>query len=429
MSEKPPASHDKVSHWDRPKPPHDWRWVVGGIGRILITLGLLMFAFVAYQLWGTGIQTAQAQRTLTREFEVAVGAKQPTTTTVPSSTTDTPNADATVPIDVPTSTTTTTTTPGLAAAKPLPEEGKAVARLEIPRMGLNRIVVEGATADALTKGPGHFPETPLPGQLGNAAIAGHRTTHLHPFFDIDKLQPGDQIFVTTFNGRYVYQVTGTQVVDPADYAAVIPTTDATKATLTLVSCTPRYSATNRIVVHADLVPDLSDALTQAAPVVSALDPAGSNATLPNEASVTVVDTVSPTTATVTTEPSISAPGTTTPGTTTPGTTTPGTTTPAGAIPADTLPGSSIAGDTVAPQSSRPSTLTTDAFVDGWFSDTSAIAPAIAWGMGLAAVALGIYLLSRKVRRYWIGVMAGFVPFVVVLYFFYENINRLLPPNL
>ena len=69
MSEKPPASHDKVSRWDRPKPPHDWRWVVGGIGRTLITLGLMMFAFVAYQLWGTGIQTAQAQRTLSREFD------------------------------------------------------------------------------------------------------------------------------------------------------------------------------------------------------------------------------------------------------------------------------------------------------------------------------------------------------------------------
>ena len=69
MSEKPPVSHEKVSHWDRPKPPHDWRWVVGGLGRTLIALGLMMFAFVAYQLWGTGIQTAQAQRSLSREFE------------------------------------------------------------------------------------------------------------------------------------------------------------------------------------------------------------------------------------------------------------------------------------------------------------------------------------------------------------------------
>ena len=411
MSEKPPASHEKVSHWDRPKPPHDWRWVVGGIGRFLITLGLLMFAFVAYQLWGTGIQTAQAQRSLSREFDQALTTTQPPTTTLAPLATDTPITEVTVPVDP--ATPTTTTAPVLARAKPIPEEQKAIARLEIPRMGLNRIVVEGATADALTKGPGHFPETPLPGQLGNAAIAGHRTTHLHPFFDIDKLQPGDQIFVTTFNGRYVYQVTGTEVVDPGDYADVIPTTDVTKATLTLVSCTPRYSATNRIVVRADLVPDLSDVLTEAAPVVPFLDPANSSDTLPDEGSVTVVDTVAPS-------------GTASPA---PATTTPVDTTPGGVVVPDTVPGSSVVGDTVPAASSRPSTATTDAFVDGWFSDTSAIVPAILWGLALAAVAAGIYLLSRKVRRYWIGVLAGFVPFVVVLYFFYENVNRLLPPNL
>ena len=87
----------------------------------------------------------------------------------------------------------------------------------------------------------------------------------HPFFDIDKLQPGDEIIVTTLNGRYVYHVTGTEVVAPDDYASVIPTTDVTKATLTLVSCTPRYSAKNRIVVRSELVPDQSDALTAAIP--------------------------------------------------------------------------------------------------------------------------------------------------------------------
>ena len=407
MSEKPPASHEKLSHWDRPRPPHDWRWVVGGIGRVLITLGLLMFAFVAYQLWGTGIQTAQAQHTLSREFDQALGTSPQTTTTVAPSTTDSPTTEAPVATDP----TTPTTTTAAAPAKPIPQAEEAVARLEIPRMGLNRIVVEGATAEALTKGPGHFPETPLPGQLGNAAIAGHRTTHLHPFFDIDKLQPGDQIFVTTFNGRYVYQVTGTEIVDPADYAAVIPTTDVTKATLTLVSCTPRYSATNRIVVHADLVPALSDALTDAAAVVPSLDPASSNATLPNEGTVGVVDTVAPT------------------ATTTPAITTPANTSPAGGvIPTDTVPGSTVTPATAA-QSSRPAGATTDAFVDGWFSDTSAIAPAILWGLALAGVAAGIYLLSRAVRRYWIGVLVGFVPFLVVLYFFYENVNRLLPPNL
>jgi sortase A len=410
MSEKPPVSHEKVSHWDRPKPPHDWRWVVGGIGRTLITLGLLMFAFVAYQLWGTGIQTAQAQRSLSRDFDAALSSTPaaPSTTTTQVAITEPPTTDGTAPVD--TVAATTTTTPVLGSAAPIPDSEQAVARLEIPRMGLNRIVVEGATADALTKGPGHFPETPLPGQLGNAAIAGHRTTHLHPFFDIDKLQPGDPIIVTTFNGRYVYHVTGTEVVDPGDYADVIPTTDVTKATLTLVSCTPRYSATNRIVVRADLVPGESDPLTAAAPVAPTFDTTDSGATLPDEDPVTVVDTAAPT---ATSTPSLVAPGDTTPGTT-----------PTGAVVADSGPGG-----TAAPASSRPSAATTDAFVDGWFSDTSAIAPAFLWGLVLAGVALGIYLLSRKVRRYWVGVLAGFVPFIVVLYFFYENVNRLLPPNL
>src|SRR3954453_14472434 len=77
MSEKPPASSEKVNRWDRPNPPHDWRWVVDGIGRTLIGLGLMMFAFVAYQLWGTGIQTAQAQRTLSRQFEEQVSKSPP----------------------------------------------------------------------------------------------------------------------------------------------------------------------------------------------------------------------------------------------------------------------------------------------------------------------------------------------------------------
>lgn len=405
MSEKPPASHEKVSRWDRPKPPRDWRWVVGGIGRTLITLGLLMFAFVAYQLWGTGIQTARAQRTLAAEFDELVAATPPptiaaTTTSAPPSTAPTPG-DTTVPVDP----TPTTAAPVLSPAKPIPDQGKAVARLEIPRMGLNRIVVEGATAGDLVKGPGHFPETPLPGQLGNAAIAGHRTTYLHPFFDIDKLQPGDEIIVTTLNGRYVYHVTGTEIVAPEDYAAVIPTTDVTKATLTLVSCTPRYSAKNRIIVRSELAPDLSDALTEAAPLAPSLDPPGdtpvdSAVTLPDEGPVSVVDTAGPT-----------------------ATTAPVDSTSAGTVPvAVDPPGGSS-------QAEAGAVSSPDAFTDGWFSDSTAIPQAIMWGIALAAIAVGSYLLCRRFRRYWVGIAAGFAPFIVVLYFFYENVNRLLPPNL
>ncbi|MDP9464402.1 MAG: class E sortase [Actinomycetota bacterium] len=399
MSEKPPASHEKISHWDRPKPPRDWRWVVGGIGRTLITIGLLMFAFVGYQLWGTGIQTAQAQRTLSAEFDETLASVSAATSTTTTTTTAPPGTDpvtagSTLPTDpiAP----TTTTAPVLAAAKPIPDSGKGVARLEIPRMGLNRIVVEGATVGDLTKGPGHFPETPLPGQLGNAAIAGHRTTHLAPFFDIDKLQPGDEIIVTTLNGRYLYRVTGTEIVAPQDYALVIPTTDFTRATLTLVSCTPRYTAKSRIIVRSELVPDQSDALTEATPAEPVVDPAEPGVTLPDEGPVTVPDDSA-----VTVE---------------------------SAVTVDTA-ATTAPGDTVPAASARPAEASPDAFSDGWFSDTTAIPQSIMWGLALAAVAFGIRWVSRRARRYWVGVLAGFVPFIVVLYFFYENVNRLLPPNL
>ena len=351
MSEKPPASHEKISHWDRPKPPDDWRW--GRWDRAnFITARLLMFALVAYQLWGTGIQTAQAQRSLAKEFDQQIAISEPSTTAAPT-TTEAPS-DSTVPADP--AAPTTTVAAVLPVAKPIPPEEKGVARLIIPRMDLNRIVVEGATADALTKGPGHFPETPLPGQLGNAAIAGHRTTHLHPFFDIDKLQPGDEITVITLNGRYVYHVTGTEIVAPGDYAAVIPTTDVTKATLTLVSCTPRYSATNRIVVRAELVPDQSDALTAAAPVIPAALPGGSTDTLPDEDPITVVDTVVDTGGATSTS---TASGSST----------------VDSGPADTAPAETVATDTAAvpPQTTA---ATPDAFSDGWFSDSGAIVPAI-----------------------------------------------------
>ena len=76
-------------------------------------------------------------------------------------------------------------------------------------MGVDEIVVAGVGVDDLKKGPGHYPQTPLPGEHGNAAIAGHRTTYGAPFLDIDNLQPGDDVVATTYAGRFVYKVTGT----------------------------------------------------------------------------------------------------------------------------------------------------------------------------------------------------------------------------
>ena len=142
-------------------------------------------------------------------------------------------------------------------------EGDPVARLEIPEIGLDVVVVAGVSVDDLKRGPGHYPDTPLPGQFGNAAIAGHRTTYGQPFLDIDDLDPGDQIIATTLAGRFVYAVTGTEIVEPDD-THVVATTNPDIAELTLTSCHPKWSASQRIIVHSALVADESAVVGYAA---------------------------------------------------------------------------------------------------------------------------------------------------------------------
>ena len=94
-----------------------------------------------------------------------------------------------------------------ATAPPAPQEGDPVAKIEIPRIGVDWIVVEGVDVADLRKGPGHYPGTALPGVRGNVAIAGHRTTYGAPFQDVNELEPGDEIILTSVTGRYVYRVT------------------------------------------------------------------------------------------------------------------------------------------------------------------------------------------------------------------------------
>jgi sortase A len=177
-------------------------------------------------------------------------AAAPTTTTTPRSTTTT---DTTAPAVTTTTITTTTTVPVV-----LPEiaAGDAVARIEIPRIGVDKIVVSGVSVADLRRGPGHYPGTPLPGQPGNAAIAGHRTTYGAPFYRIDELAAGDDIVVTTLQGRFRYVVDGTAIVRPSQLEVLDATPDPT---LTLTSCNPRYSARQRIVVTARLAPEVAAA--------------------------------------------------------------------------------------------------------------------------------------------------------------------------
>ena len=133
--------------------------------------------------------------------------------------------------------------------------GDAFARLEIPKIGKELYVLPGVDVSDLKKGPGHYPDTPLPGQLGNAAIAGHRTTWGEPFADLDQLAPGDEIIVTMANGEtFVYDVTFTQIVTPAD-SWVIATTDPDVAMLTLTTCHPKYTTKQRMAVHSVLNPE------------------------------------------------------------------------------------------------------------------------------------------------------------------------------
>ena len=116
-----------------------------------------------------------------------------------------------------------------------------------PGSGVDEIVVAGVGVDDLKKGPGHYSQTPLPGEHGNAAIAGHRTTYGAPFLDIDNLKPGDEVVATTYAGRFVYKVTGTRRRAAVGVSVLDNTPDDR---ITLTSCDPKYSATNRIIVTA-----------------------------------------------------------------------------------------------------------------------------------------------------------------------------------
>jgi sortase A len=126
-----------------------------------------------------------------------------------------------------------------------------VAIIRIPKIGVDKAVVEGVGVPDLKKGPGHYPTSPMPGQPGNAAIAGHRTTYGAPFYRLDELHPGDEIRVTTRQGRFRFSVESTEIVKPSQTEVLDPPKDGL-AHLTLTTCNPRYSARQRLVVHAVL---------------------------------------------------------------------------------------------------------------------------------------------------------------------------------
>jgi sortase A len=220
------------------------RSMLGAVGRVLVTTGILLLLFVAYQLWGTGIYQARAQDDLRSQFERSLQRQGVPTTTTPAGSTSTL---------APGSTTTTTLAP-----LTVPPQGDALGIIAIPKIGVNEVFVEGVDVDDLRKGPGHYPGTQLPGHEGNSAIAGHRTTYGAPFGDLDQLAAGDEIDIATVQGKFKYEVIELRVVDPSEVSVLDPILDPARAghqlaTLTLTTCDPKYSAAQRLIVQARLV--------------------------------------------------------------------------------------------------------------------------------------------------------------------------------
>lgn len=204
------------------------RTLIRSLGELCITAGVVLLLFVAYELWGTGAYTQAQQRKLDGEL------------------------------------TRTWAAPKRPASGPVTAErvrlGHGLALIRIPRLGngFHYVIIEGVSVADLRKGPGHYPGTAMPGQIGNFVVSGHRTTYLAPFNRIDELRPGDKILIDTRARQYVYKVTGKKIVSPTDVSVAAPvpghpTKDPTDRLITLTTCNPKYSAAQRLIVFGRMV--------------------------------------------------------------------------------------------------------------------------------------------------------------------------------
>jgi sortase A len=129
------------------------------------------------------------------------------------------------------------------------QEGHAIGRIKIDRIGLDMVVVQGTDTASLQRGPGHYQGTPLPGQPGTVAIAGHRTTYLAPFRHVDQIEGGDEVRIEMPYAAFTYTVYKHQVVDPSHVGIINP---IRFDQLVLTACHPPYSAAHRYAVFAKL---------------------------------------------------------------------------------------------------------------------------------------------------------------------------------
>ena len=217
-----------------PKAPSRGWAVVGVVGELLITLGVLLLLLVAYQLLWTNVTAARAA-------DDAATALQDSWERLPAST-DSPGEEEATKKD------------------PRPQLGDAFALMYIPRLRdkvWGMPVWESVELSDLARGIGHYPETQMPGRKGNFAVAAHRATNGEPFRDIDRLQVGDTVYVETRDTFYEYTLeedrivapSGTWVLDPVPGE---PGAQPTRRLITLTTCNPRWASTSRWIWWGEL---------------------------------------------------------------------------------------------------------------------------------------------------------------------------------
>ncbi|MDO5501866.1 MAG: class E sortase [Actinomycetia bacterium] len=210
------------------------RVVVRTIGELLITAGVVLMLFLVWQLWWTDVVADRAQAETVAELSAIFETEPPPPPPAPEEPEE----------------------PGITAMVPT---GEAFAIVRIPRFGDDyaRPIIEGTDLDVLEKGVGHYVGTAMPGEVGNFAIAGHRTTYGRPFHFIHELQPGDPIVIETAEAYTIYEMRRHQIVFPTETRVIAPVPDEpagepSEAWLTMTSCHPIYGSRERYIVHAEL---------------------------------------------------------------------------------------------------------------------------------------------------------------------------------
>jgi sortase A len=199
------------------------RTAVRGFGQTLITLGLVVMLFAAYEVWGKALEVGSEKNRLQGGLDAAWAAKKP----------------------------------GPAASEPVekPVKGKGMSRLYLPRLNMDWVVVEGTDPADIRLAPGHYPASQLPGQVGNFAIAGHRMPSV--WWDLDKMRDGDAMVVETKTRWIVYTVYEVHIVKPTQLSVVAqdpdrPGTAGTRKLMTLTTCNPKWDNYERLVVHGEV---------------------------------------------------------------------------------------------------------------------------------------------------------------------------------